>query len=137
MHFVVPSLLLRKITIHQWSTRPAHSPGRQWFSLDYEVLGRTGRKKTCVKIVITTGRDSWINLHFFRINVEWSKRICYSNRMHVIRGCLFYVGHNPLWKILPWHRELRGGHFQNLIFQNSNKFPSLYQKICTNSLHIV
>ena len=26
---------------HQWSTRPAHSPGRQWLSLDVEVLGRT------------------------------------------------------------------------------------------------
>ena len=26
---------------HQWSTRPAHSPGRQWLSLDFEVLGRT------------------------------------------------------------------------------------------------
>ena len=26
---------------HQWSTRPAHSLGRQWLSLDFEVLGRT------------------------------------------------------------------------------------------------
>ena len=25
----------------EWSTRPAHRPGRQWLSLDFEVLGRT------------------------------------------------------------------------------------------------
>ena len=46
---------------HQWSTRPAHSPGRQWLSLDFEVLGwtyrRTDERTLCVKIVITTGRD--------------------------------------------------------------------------------
>ena len=41
---------------HQWSTRPAHSPGRQWLSLDFEVLGRTDGRTLCVKIVITTGR---------------------------------------------------------------------------------
>ena len=42
---------------HQWSTRPAHSPGRQWLSLDFEVLGRTDVRTLCVKIVITNGRD--------------------------------------------------------------------------------
>ena len=34
---------------HQWSTRPAHSPGRQWLSLDFAVLGQA----ICVEIIIT------------------------------------------------------------------------------------
>ena len=46
---------------HQWSTRPAHNPGRQWLSLDFEILGQTeGRtyvRTTFAKIVITTARN--------------------------------------------------------------------------------
>ena len=42
---------------HYWSTRQAHSPDRQWLSLDFKVLGRTDGRTLCVKIVITTGRD--------------------------------------------------------------------------------
>ena len=43
---------------HQWSTRPAHSPGRQWLSLDFEGLGWTdGRTDTLCENMITTGRD--------------------------------------------------------------------------------
>ena len=26
---------------HQWTTRPAHRPGRQWLSLEFEILGQT------------------------------------------------------------------------------------------------
>ena len=38
---------------HQWSTRPAHSPGRQWSALYFEVCeGRTDGRTFCVKIVI-------------------------------------------------------------------------------------
>ena len=41
-----------------WSTRPVR---RQWYSLDFEILWRThvrtDRRTTCLKIVITTGRD--------------------------------------------------------------------------------
>ena len=46
---------------HQWSTRPAHSPGRQWLfwggRTDRRTDGRTDGWTLCVKIVITTGRD--------------------------------------------------------------------------------
>ena len=48
---------VRQDTSHQWSTRPVHSTGRQWLSLDFEVLGLTDGRILCVKIVITTGRD--------------------------------------------------------------------------------
>ena len=48
---------IRQDRSHQWSTRPGHSPGRQWLSLDFEVLRRMDGRTLCGKIVITTGRD--------------------------------------------------------------------------------
>ena len=42
---------------HQWSTRPAHSLGRQWFLAWFWNFWTDGRT-TCVKTVITSGRDS-------------------------------------------------------------------------------
>ena len=66
---------------HQWSTRPAHSPGRQWLSLDFEVLGRTyGRKDT-----LCENSDyyrpglwsaSWINR---RAKLQWNDDCWYQD----------------------------------------------------------
>ena len=63
---------------HQWSTRPAHIPGRQWLSLDFEVLGRTdGRTDT-----LCENSDhyrpglwsaSWINYVKQNLSSVWQK----------------------------------------------------------------
>ena len=41
----------------EWSTRPAHNSGRQWYSLNFEKLERTDGRTNCVKIFISTGLD--------------------------------------------------------------------------------
>ena len=46
---------------HQWSTRPAHNPGRQLLSLDFEVLGRTYRRTDHYRPRPGLWSASWIN----------------------------------------------------------------------------
>ena len=119
---------------HQWSTWLAHSPGRQWLSLNFEVLCRTygrtdGRTTTCVKIVITTGRDcgrprgSTEMKHCFfwnrekKIEVLWHKNhlsitltFCMNNKAGVINDPLGQTPANIVitlfcfarfWKVVP------------------------------------
>ena len=74
---------------HQWSTRPAHSTGRQWLSLELEVLGRTdGRTLLCENndhYRSGLWSASWINIfnchilrvycHFCRLFTVFSKHL--------------------------------------------------------------
>ena len=96
---------------HQWSTRPAHCPGWHWFFVYFEVLWRTDGRTTCVKIVITTGRDcgsaSWIKF-WISSNYSSSRRrpaggrsdrtiswAIWLTRMYQTRSWLFTVNRRP------------------------------------------
>ena len=83
---------------HQWSTRPAHSPARQWLSLDFEVLGRTDGHYVWKSWSLPSGTVVGL--------VDQIKRVIYSFSTLTLNSALPRIGFNFYRKFDKIDRKL-------------------------------